>query len=320
MAVVTIISVMYKFSFAGAQIPGKTLVEGGVVYLGDVDDRFVLDSYSTILTDNLLGIMEPLRKEGSSIEVSGSDFIIRPSINSGLLTKVLAGSSIIDLCYPAFYLSNNFYKSSPSEVLSNIAISPTPTPGSIRITNHPMEQVVELSQNRNGSLQLFSGPGSSSLSTWTNYTIVESQLCFSYISWVVQDGAEMQNPVDTSCAETFFNITAFNSSADRWLAEGSIQIQLAKLASTPGTPDFNNKSTIPDTSGKDIASLRPNTDIWEDFFSGYMLQVVIQSVLAVGDFYYANSQQNLSNFEPYTVDTPYPSTLCRSRADMDTTK
>jgi hypothetical protein len=251
MAIVTIISVMYKFSFVGAQIPGKTLVEGGVVYLGDVDDRFVLDNYATILTDNLLGIMEPLRKEGSSIGINGSDFIIGLSINPGLLTNVLAGSSLIDLCYPVFYRRNNFYKSSPS---SNIAISPTSIPGSIRTTNHPMEQVVELSQNRNGSLQLFSGPGSSSPHTWTNYTIVESQLCFGYISWVVQDGAEMQNPMDISYADTFFNITAFNSSADRWFAEGAIQIQLAKLASTPGTPYFNNKSTIPDTSGKGIAS------------------------------------------------------------------
>lgn len=254
-AMVTLGSILYKFSFITTTIVSTMQLDCGLIPLGGSALGW------KVFSDNIMDLAEPGRAEAVSIGRNGSDLIVGPSFNYTQTLRADYGSDLF-LCYPTLYARSNFSTTNDTTWMPSKNFSQDTTPGSIRFTSSSFGQVVEVSISDSYGLQALAGPGSSNDSSWKYQTNITTLLCFGYVSWSRLNGTEMNNPEDISCTNERFDLQAWNTSVSQVVAWGVIDSRLA----------YKNLSNH--------ANLTISTSGEEDYHAAYVLSVVVESILA----------------------------------------
>jgi hypothetical protein len=257
-ALVTGGSVLYKFSFVTATINSILQLDCGLVPLGGSALGW------TVFSDNIIDFAEPGRAEAVSIGRNGSDMIVGPSFNYTQTLRADYGSDLF-LCYPTLYARSNFSTTNDAEFRPTKNFSQDTTPGSIRFTSGSFGQVVEVSVSESEGLRALVGPGSNNDSSWIYQTNITTLLCFGYVSWTKLNSTEMNNPEDIICTNERFDLTTWNTSVAQVVAWGVVESRLAYLNISE---DYLSIHVSKNTTGE------------EDYKAAYVLDVVVESILA----------------------------------------
>jgi hypothetical protein len=257
-ALVTLGSILYKFSFITATINSIFQLDCGLVPLGGTALGW------TVFSDNIIDLAEPGRAEAVSIGRNGSDLIVGPSFNYTRALRADYGSDLF-LCYPTLYARSNFSTTNDTEWMPTKNFSQETTPGSIRFTSTSFGQVVEVSISESEGLQALAGPGSNNDSSWKYQTNITTLLCFGYLSWTKLNSTEMNNPEDIICTNERFDLVAWNTSVSQIVAWGVVE---SRLANKNISEDYLNIHVSKNTTGE------------EDYDAAYVLYVVVESILA----------------------------------------
>ncbi|PVH81616.1 hypothetical protein DL98DRAFT_587231 [Cadophora sp. DSE1049] len=304
-ALVASVSVLYKYSFAPANI--RTTIQLDSTFI-DIDSE---DFYGSLFSDSLLSPSGSTGNDSVVIGRNGADFIYGPTFNKSAASILIGSESVLQLCTPTLYTRTNCsiqilplnISTSPATAASNLTMSEHPA----RFSHPDFGSAVELSLSSNGALQAHLGSIEPSTPVPSYYATVNTQLCQGYISWNKNKTTfSMNNPTDKVCVDDPFDFVSWNGSYAQAFAEGFVYLRLSTLVAIKRIQMKNIESGF-QIMERDLQ--RRNTSATEEELSRSMLQGVVETVLLTANHTLAK--------DALVADARYSIVISNSEAPLD---